>query len=123
MQHKNINQLVKGNSDFRNTLFTNQHSQVVMMSIEPGEEIGEEVHQVDQILVFVSGTGKAIVGGEEHEIEPGDLVDVPAGTKHNFINTGNEDWKLYTVYAPAEHKAGTMHHTKEDATNDPNEHD
>src|SRR5215510_8390367 len=101
MQHKNISAITISNTDFRRTLFTNTHSQVVLMSIMPGEEIGEEIHHVDQILVFISGHGNAIVGGEEHEIEPGDLVDVPAGTKHNFINTGKEDWKLYTVYAPA----------------------
>ncbi len=122
MQYKHINKLTIENNDFRRELFTNSHSQVVLMSIKPGEDIGKEVHQVDQILVFVQGAARAIVGGEELEVGAGDMVDVPAGTEHNFINTGSDDVKLYTVYAPAEHNPGTVHHTKQDAENDPYEH-
>lgn len=115
MQYKNINQQALENTNFRTVLFTNEHSQVVLMSLLPKEEIGSEVHHVDQILYFVKGSGQAIVNGETHEVTAGDLVDVPAGSQHNFINTGDEDLKLYTIYAPAEHKAGTIHKTKAEA--------
>lgn len=103
------------NNDFRHEIYTARHAQVVLMSIKPQEEIGNEVHEVDQILVFVAGTGKAILDGQEKDIIPGDLVYVPAGTWHNFINTGSDTWKLYTMYAPAEHRPGTVHATKEEA--------
>ncbi len=115
MQYKHIEQLALENENFRKVLFTNKHSQVVLMSIKPGEDIGLEVHQVDQILVFVQGTGIALVNGEEKQISAGDLVDVPSGTQHNFTNTGSEDLKLYTVYAPAEHADGTVHKTRAEA--------
>lgn len=115
MQYKQIEQLALDNEYFRKVLFTNKHSQVVLMSVKPGEDIGLEVHHVDQILVFVQGSGVALVGGEEKQITVGDLVDVPAGTEHNFTNTGSEDLKLYTVYAPAEHKDGEIHKTKAEA--------
>lgn len=115
MLYNNIAQLAKENDNFRKVVFTNKHSQIVLMSILPGEEIGSEVHHVDQILFFVSGSAKAVVDGQEHLVGPGDVVDVPAGSEHNFINTGTEDLKLYTVYAPAEHAAGTIHKTKAEA--------
>lgn len=115
MQYKNIEQQALDNENFRKVVFTNSHSQLVLMSILPGEDIGQEVHQVDQILFFVKGSGKAIVNGEEKEIGAGDVVDVPAGAEHNFINTGTESMKLYTVYAPAEHPDGTVHVTKAEA--------
>jgi mannose-6-phosphate isomerase-like protein (cupin superfamily) len=115
MQYKNIEQQALDNSDFRRVVFTNQHSQLVLMSIEPGNDIGKEVHHVDQILFFVAGNGKAEVGAETREVGPGDVVDVPAGSEHNFINTGSEPLKLYTVYAPAEHPDGTVHKTKAEA--------
>ncbi len=87
------------------------------MSIEAGDEIGAEVHEDnDQILYFVDGVGKAVVAGAEHEIAPGDVVDVPAGTEHNFINTGDKPLKLFTVYAPSHHPDGTIHETKAQAT-------
>ena len=115
MQYKHIEQLALENENFRKVLFTNKHSQVVLMSVKPGEDIGLETHHVDQILVFVQGTGVALVGGEEKQISAGDMVDVPADTEHNFTNTGNEDLKLYTVYAPAEHADGTIHKTRAEA--------
>lgn len=115
MQYKHIEQLALENENFRKVLFTNKHSQVVLMSVKPGEDIGLETHQVDQILVFVQGTGVALVGGEEKQISAGDMVDVPAGAEHNFTNTGTEDLKLYTVYAPAEHADGTIHKTRAEA--------
>jgi mannose-6-phosphate isomerase-like protein (cupin superfamily) len=102
--------------DFRRVLWTGEHSQLVIMTIPPGGEIGEEVHEdVDQILTFVSGTGKAVVSGSEKNVAQGDLVVVPAGKKHNFLNTGPNPLILYTVYGPAEHAEGAVHKTKEQA--------
>ena len=112
---ENIVELAKSNTNFRKEMVTGEHSQVVLMSIPPGGEIGEEVHEVDQVLVFVEGGGKAILNDEETRIEADTLVFVPAGTKHNFINVGASDLKLYTVYAPPEHNPGTIHKTKEEA--------
>lgn len=122
MQYNHIYKLAAENIDFRRVLFTNQHSQVVLMSIPVGEDIGKEVHKNDQILFFVQGSAKAVIAGEEKDVISGDMVDVPAGTEHNFINTGNEDLKLFTVYAPAEHKDGTVHHTKAEAEADEQDH-
>ena len=102
--------------DFRRVLWTGEHSQLVIMTIPPDGEIGEEVHEdVDQILTFVSGTGKAVVGGAEKNVAQGDLVVVPAGKKHNFLNTGPNPLILYTVYGPPEHADGAVHKTKEEA--------
>lgn len=92
------------------------------MSILPGEDIGQEVHEgVDQVLAFVQGTGQAVIGGESHAIGAGDLFAVPAGTEHNFINTGNAALKLFTVYSPPEHPDGVVHVTKADALTHPDE--
>lgn len=115
MLYSNIAQLAIENDNFRKVIFTNKHSQIVLMSILPGEEIGSEVHDVDQILFFISGSAKAVVDGQEHLVGPGDAVDVPAGSEHNFINAGDQALKLYTVYAPAEHAPGTIHKTKAEA--------
>ena len=102
--------------DFRRVLWTGEHSQLVIMTIPPGGEIGEEVHEdVDQILTFVSGTGKAVVSGAEKNVAQGDLVVVPAGKKHNFLNTGPNPLILYTVYGPPEHADGAVHATTEEA--------
>ena len=102
--------------DFRRVLWTGEHSQLVVMTIPPGGEIGEEVHpDTDQILTFVSGTGQAIVSGSEKNVASGDLVVVPAGLKHNFVNTGPNPLILYTVYGPPEHAEGAVHKTKEEA--------
>ena len=121
MQYKNIQQLALENINFRKVLFTNKHSQVVLMSILPGEDIGQEVHEgVDQVLVFVQA-GQAVVSEENHDIVAGDLFAVPAGTEHNFINTGNVVMKLFTVYSPPEHPDGVVHATKADALAHPEE--
>jgi mannose-6-phosphate isomerase-like protein (cupin superfamily) len=117
--HKNIIELVKENEYFRQVVHTGAHAQVVLMSIAPGEDIGMETHAaVDQTLVFVQGEGKAIIAGEEYPIEAGTLSFVEAGTEHNFINTGSEPLKLYTVYAPANHPSDRVHKTKADALAD-----
>ena len=85
------------------------------MTLKPGEEIGEETHQGDQILFFVEGEGEAILEGESSPVRPGDYVFVPAGTLHNFVNTGSEPLRLLTTYAPPEHPDGTVHRTKAEA--------
>lgn len=114
--HDDIVALARQNEDFRREVITGQHSQVVLMSIVPGEEIGEEVHgDVDQTLVFVSGVGEAILNGEKSPITVNSLYFVPAGTRHNFINTGATPLKLYTVYAPPEHAPGTVARTRAEA--------
>jgi mannose-6-phosphate isomerase-like protein (cupin superfamily) len=102
--------------DFRRVLWTGEHTQLVIMTIPPGGEIGEETHEdTDQILTFVSGTGRAVVAGSSKQVVQGDLVVVPAGTKHNFKNTGQNPLILYTVYGPPEHADGAVHATKEEA--------
>lgn len=111
--NQNIVELAKQNNFFRKEVVTGPHSQVVLMSIKPGQDIGQEVHKVDQTLVFVQGTGKAVINGQTSAIAANHLVFVPAGTQHNFINTGNQDLKLYTIYAPAQHKPGTVEKTKQ----------
>ncbi len=101
---------------FREVLATGPHAQVVVMSIPPGGEIGEEVHaDVDQVLVFVEGQGEAILDGEHSPVVPDRLVLVPAGTRHNFVNTGIRDLRLFTIYAPPEHAPGTIHKSKAEA--------
>lgn len=112
--HANIIELAKKNTDYRKVIDTSPHSQLVLMSLKPNEEIGKEVHKVDQILFFVHGTGRATLDGKSYEVKPHDVVVVPAGTKHNFKNIGAGDLKLFTIYAPAEHKPGTVEHDKKE---------
>ncbi len=105
----------KENRLFRRVLFTGKNSQLVLMTLKPGEEIGTEVHDVDQILYAVDGEGEAILAGAKHPFGKGLVVCVPAGTEHNVVNTGDEPLPLFTVYAPPQHPAGTIHETKADA--------
>ena len=108
--------MARKNEDFRREVLTGEHSQVVLMAIPPGGEIGEEVHpDVDQILLFVEGEGEAILNGESSPVRADRLVLVPAGTKHNFRNSGEGTLRLVTVYSPPEHPPGTVHRTKEEA--------
>ncbi|MCJ1472559.1 hypothetical protein MMC13_001208 [Lambiella insularis] len=109
-----VNALPSGSGEFRRVLWTGVYSQVVLMTIPVGGDIGEEIHTVDQALTFTSGKAKATVGGEEKDVEAGDLVVVPAGTKHQFVNSGPTPLILYTIYSPAEHKATSVHKTKEE---------
>jgi mannose-6-phosphate isomerase-like protein (cupin superfamily) len=114
--NRDIVTLAQQNEYFRQEIVTGMYSQVVLMSIPPGGEIGEEIHpDVDQVLVFVSGEGKAILNSEQSPVVAQSLCFVPAGTPHNFITTGTSDLKLYTVYAPPEHAPGTVHRTKAEA--------
>jgi mannose-6-phosphate isomerase-like protein (cupin superfamily) len=116
MNHFTIATVAEQSPDFRRVLWTGEHSQLVIMTIPPGGEIGEETHEdTDQILTFVSGTGEAMVAGQKKKVAQGDLVVVPAGQKHNFVNTGQNPLILYTVYGPAEHADGAVHKTKEEA--------
>ncbi len=115
--------LARQNEDFRRVLFTTERSQLVLMSIKPGEEIGEETHDgVDQVLMFVEGEGEAVLAGEGRRVRAGSVVVVPAGTRHNFITRGGAPLKLYTVYTPPEHPDGTVHHTKQEADEYEREH-
>ena len=116
MEHFVIATVAEQSPDFRRVLWTGEHSQLVVMTIPPDGEIGEEVHpDTDQILTFVSGVGEAKVGGKTRKVAQGDLVAVPAGTKHNFTNEGPLPLVLYTVYGPPEHADGAVHKTKEEA--------
>lgn len=116
MYAEDIKELTKENTNFRKVLHTGQKSQIVAMCIPVGGDIGEETHpDTDQILFFVKGKGEAILNDETRTVEKHDVVFAPAGTKHNFKNVGDEDLKLFTVYAPPEHADGTIHETKEDA--------
>lgn len=116
MHHFAIATVAEESTDFRRVLWTGTRTQLVTMTIPQGGEIGDEVHEgTDQLLHFVSGTGEARVGGEVRPVRAGDLVAVPAGTRHNFVNTGAGPLVLYTVYGPPEHADGTVHKTKDEA--------
>lgn len=120
----NIEEKTLQNENFREVLYTAQHSQLVVMSLLPNEEIGMEVHEiVDQFIRVEQGEAKAILNGEEHVLSDGVAIVVPAGTEHNIINTSSENkLKLYTIYSPAHHKDKTVHKTKQDALNDAQDH-
>ncbi|MGI6278741.1 MAG: cupin domain-containing protein [Patescibacteria group bacterium] len=120
----NIEKATLENEDFRRVLFTGDHSQLVLMAIGLGEEIGQEVHDdVDQFFRFEAGEGKVIIEGEEIVVGDGDAVIVPAGTEHNIINTSaSEKLKLYTIYSPANHPDGTVHKNKAEADKYEEEH-
>jgi mannose-6-phosphate isomerase-like protein (cupin superfamily) len=113
--NQDIWKIAKENDNFRHEILTNEHSQLVVMSVEPGDDIGEEVHEVDQVLCFIAGSGEAVLDGERSEVKAHSLVMVPAGTTHNFINTGDTPLKLFTIYAPPEEEPGTLHRTKAEA--------
>lgn len=114
----NLEKVTLGNSHFRRVLYTAKHSQLVLMSIKPGEDIGEEMHTLDQFIRIEKGEGKAIIDGVEHGIKSEDGIIIPAGARHNIINTSSSDLKLYTIYSPPEHRDGVVHATKADAKQD-----
>lgn len=115
----NIEQLTLANTNFRKVLYTAKFSQLVLMNLLPNEEIGEEIHDGDQFFRFEKGTGNAIIDGNEYVIGDGDVVIVPAGAKHNIVNTsGSESLKLYTLYCPPHHRDGVVHATKAQAEGD-----
>lgn len=105
--------------DFRRVLYTTRHTQLVLMTIPPGGEIGAEVHEgIDQILLAMAGTGKALLDGAELPFDAGDVVVVPEGTRHNVVNDGTEPLRIATVYGPPDHAPGKVHHTKAEADRD-----
>ncbi|KAL3427177.1 cupin domain-containing protein [Phlyctema vagabunda] len=110
-----VGALSEASAEFRKVLFTGLYSQVVLMTIPVGGEIGDEVHTVDQALTFTSGVGRATINGKDQDVKAGDLMVVPAGTQHQFINTGPTPLILYTIYSPAEHAPTTVHHDKKQA--------
>ena len=113
---EDVIRLARENDDFRREIATAERSQVVVMTIPPGGEIGEEVHDgIDQLLLFVEGEAEALVGDERRRVGPDELVLVPGGTRHNFVNTGEFPLRLVTIYAPPEHAPGTVHRTKAEA--------
>lgn len=115
----NIEKETEENENFRKVLYTGKFSQLVVMALQPMEEIGEETHTLDQFIRIEKGTGKAILDDVESEIADDFAIVVPAGTKHNFVNTSEtEPMKLYTIYSPPEHLDGTVHATKADAQAD-----
>jgi len=121
----NIEKDTLGNDKFRNVLYTGKRIQLVLMSLQPGEDIGEETHiGHDQFFRFEKGEGKCIIDGHEYDIKEGDAVVVPAGAKHNVINTSADaELKMYTIYGPPNHQDGTIRDTKADAENQPEEFD
>jgi len=121
----NIEKDTLENKNFRKVLYTAKHCQLVLMSLKSAEEIGEEVHKEnDQFFRFESGKGKCIIDGNEYEVEDGDAVIIPAGARHNVINThSSEDLKMYTIYSPPHHKDGIIHSTKKEAEANDEEYD
>lgn len=115
--HANIEQDTLANSNFRKVLYTGKHSQLVLMSLKPGEEIGMEVHKDnDQFFRFEQGQGKVIIDGIEYAVSDGSAIVVPAGAEHNVMNaSASEDLKLYTIYSPAHHQDGIVRATREEA--------
>ena len=111
-----IEQQTMQNDSFREVLYTAQNSQLVVMSLLPGEEIGVEVHDLDQFIRFETGSAKVILDGEESDVHADWAVVIPAGVQHNVINSSQtEKLKLYSIYSPPEHPAGTLHRTRADA--------
>jgi mannose-6-phosphate isomerase-like protein (cupin superfamily) len=121
----NIEKDTLSNSDFRRVLYTGKNSQLVLMNLRPGEEIGEEVHEtIDQFLRFEKGEGIVSIDGVKRNVTDGDAVVIPAGARHNVINTSKTtELKLYTIYSPPEHQDGTVRKTKADALAKPEEFD
>ena len=115
---RDIEALAIQNGDFRQVLYTAKSCQLVVMALKPGEEIGAEVHELDQFFRVEEGTGEAVLDGVRTPIQAGFAVLVPAGTRHNIVNTGGAPLKLYTLYAPPNHRDAVVHHTRAEAEAD-----
>ena len=114
--HSNIEKETLENTNFRKVLYTAKNSQLVLMSLKPGEEISLETHpDNDQFFRFESGKGMVVIDGHEYAVSDGVAIIIPAGSKHNVTNTGTNDLKMYTIYSPAHHRDGVIHPTKADA--------
>ena len=112
----NIEKDTLENENFRKVLYTSKHLQLVLMTLKVGEDIGSEIHASnDQFFRFESGSGKCVIDGNEHKVKEGDVIVVPAGARHNIINEGVNELKMYTIYGPPNHQDGTIRTTKEDA--------
>jgi mannose-6-phosphate isomerase-like protein (cupin superfamily) len=119
----NIEEATLENENFRKVLNTASHSQLVLMTLQPGEDIGLEVHSdIDQFIRVEQGEGIALLDGVEYAIKGGSAIVIPAGVQHNITNTSLDKMKLYTIYSPPEHKDGVLHATKEDAQSDTSDH-
>ncbi len=118
---QNIESIAVKNVEFRQVLYTAKNCQLVVMALKPKEEIGAEVHKLDQFFRVEEGTGKAVLNGVSTAISAGSAVLVPAGMNHNIINNGSVPLKLYTIYSPPNHRDGVIHHSRADAEKD-NEH-
>jgi len=110
----NIEKATLENENYRKVLYTAKNSQLVLMTIQPGDEIGEEIHELDQFIRLEAGKARVTLDGVEHSLEDDWAVVIPAGTKHNVVNVGDVPVRLYSVYSPPEHKDGTVHATKAD---------
>jgi mannose-6-phosphate isomerase-like protein (cupin superfamily) len=110
----NIEKATLENRDYRRVLYTSQFSQLVVMNVQPGDEIGEEVHELDQFIRIEQGIAKVVLDGEETEVKDDDAVVIPRGTSHNVINTGEGELKLYSIYSPPEHRHDVVHLSKAD---------
>ena len=115
---KDIEGLATQNDEFRKVLYTAKNCQLVLMALKPKEEIGAEVHQVDQFFRVEEGSGEAVLDGVRTPIRAGFAVLVPAGAKHNIVNTGSTPMKVYTLYSPPNHRDGVVHHTRAEAEAD-----
>jgi mannose-6-phosphate isomerase-like protein (cupin superfamily) len=115
---QDIEALAVENTKFRQVLYTAKHCQLVLMALKPGEEIGAEVHKLDQFFRVEAGAGEAVLDGARTALRAGFAVVVPAGTRHNIVNTGTVPLKLYTLYAPPNHRDGVVHQTRQDAEAD-----
>jgi mannose-6-phosphate isomerase-like protein (cupin superfamily) len=113
-----IDQLTVKNNDFRRVVYTAEHCQLVLMSLKPKEEIGEESHKPDQFFRVEAGSGEVVLNGVRTAIRAGSAIVVPSGAMHNIINTGEVSMKLYTIYAPPNHQDGVIRHTRKDTVND-----
>lgn len=120
-----LEEATRKNSDFRRVLYTGKHSQLVLMCLRPGEEIGEEVHEtVDQFFRIEAGTGLVVIDGKKHAVSGGSGVVVPSGARHNVINASKKSMlRLYTIYSPPEHQDKVIRHTKAAALANPEEYD
>ena len=112
----NIEKDTLENENFRKVLYTGKHLQLVLMTLKVGEDIGSEIHTGnDQFFRFESGSGKCVIDSNEYKVKEGDVIVVPAGARHNVINEGTDELKMYTIYGPPNHQDGTIRNTKEDA--------
>lgn len=113
--NKDIIALATKNTHFQKEVYYDENCQIVMMSIEPGDDIGEETHDADQTTIFVAGEGQAVVDGSRSKVTPNHMIVIPKGAKHNIINKGDEALKLFTIYSPPAEEEGVSHKTKEEA--------